>query len=80
MQGCVYGGYKYYVEVSPTIIKIQGVKNGNLATPVNNTLVCHTSFLAADTQLCVLICTTNILCVANTSYMYVCMHAPNIYS
>ena len=78
MQGCVYGGYKYVnlIEVSPTIIKIQGVKNGNLAAPVNNTLVRHTSFMAADTQLCVLICTTNILCVANTSYMYV----PNIYS
>ena len=75
IQGCVDGGHKY-VEVSPTIIKIQGVKHGNLAAPVNNTLVSHTSFLATDTPPCVLICTTNILCLANTSYMYV----PNIYS
>ena len=74
MQGCVYGGHKYVnlIEVSLTVIKIQGVKNGNLAAPVNNTLVHHTCFLATDSQPCVLICTTNILCVANTSYMYVC--------
>ena len=31
------------------------VENGELAVPVNNTLVRHTAFLAADTQPCVLI-------------------------
>ena len=36
------------------VIEIRGVKNGELAVPVNNTLVRHTAFLAADTQLCVL--------------------------
>ena len=30
-------------------IEIRGVENGNLAVPVNNTLVCHMAFLAADT-------------------------------
>ena len=29
--------------------------NGKLVVPVNNTLVRHTAFLAADTQACVLI-------------------------
>ena len=38
------------------VIEIQGVKNGELAVPVNNTLVCHMAFLAADTRPCVLIC------------------------
>ena len=27
---------------------VQEVENGNLAVPVNNTLVCRTSFLATD--------------------------------
>ena len=35
-------------------IEIQGVENGELAVPVNNTPVCHMAFLAADTWLCVL--------------------------
>ena len=30
------------------------VEYGKLAVPVNNTLMCHTTFLAADTRLCVL--------------------------
>ena len=30
-------------------------KNGKLAVPVNSTLVCHMTFLAADTWLCILI-------------------------
>ena len=37
------------------VIEILEVKNGDLVLPVNNILVCHTSFLAADLQLCVLI-------------------------
>ena len=60
------------MQSQPNNYKDTGVKNGNLAAPVNNTFVRHTSFLAADTPPCVLICTTNVLCVANTSYMYVC--------
>ena len=49
-------GIKYVnlIEVSPVVIKIQGVENGELAVPVNNTLIHHTAFLAADTLLCVL--------------------------
>ena len=31
------------------------VKNGDLVVPVNNALVCCASFMAADTQPCVLI-------------------------
>ena len=50
-------GIKYVnlIEIGPVVIEIQGVVNGELAVPVNNTLVCHTAFLAADTRLCVLI-------------------------
>ena len=40
--------YINLVEIGPVVIEIQGVKNGDLAVPVNNILVCHTSFLAAD--------------------------------
>ena len=50
-------GIKYVnlIEIGPVVIEIQGVENGELAVPVNNTLVRHTAFLAADTQPCVLI-------------------------
>ena len=34
--------------------EMQGVENDDLAVPVNKTFVHHTSFLAADTQPCVL--------------------------
>ena len=41
-------GIKYVnlIEIVPVIIEIQGVENSDLVVPVNNTLVCHTSFLA----------------------------------
>ena len=42
------------IEIGPIVIEIWGVENGDLAVPVNNTLVCHTSFLATNTQPCVL--------------------------
>ena len=43
-------------EISPVVIEMQGVENGDLVVPVNNTLVCCTSFLQATaTQPCVLI-------------------------
>ena len=50
-------GIKYAncIEIGLVVIEIQGAENGMLAVPVNNTLVCHTAFLAADTQPCVLI-------------------------
>ena len=50
-------GIKYVnlIEICPVIIEIQGVENGELAVPVNNTLMRHTAFLAADTRPCVLI-------------------------
>ena len=50
-------GIKYVnlIEIGLVVIEIRGVKNGELAVPVNNTLVRHTAFLAADTRLCVLI-------------------------
>ena len=35
--------------------RIWEVENGKLVVPVNNTLVCHMDFLAANTWLCVLI-------------------------
>ena len=41
-------GIKYVnlIEIGPVVIEIQGVENGDLVVPVNNTLVRHTSFLA----------------------------------
>ena len=37
------------IEIGPVVIEIRGVENGELAAPVNNTLVRHTAFLVADT-------------------------------
>ena len=50
-------GIKYVnmIEISPVVIEIQGIENGELAVPVNNTLVHHMAFLAADTRPCILI-------------------------
>ena len=47
--------YVNLIEIGPVVIEIRVVENGKLAVPVNNTLVYHTAFLAADTQPCVLI-------------------------
>ena len=52
-------GRKYInlVEIGLVVLEIQKAEFGNFAVPVNNTLVCRTSFfvfLAADTLLCVL--------------------------
>ena len=47
--------YVNFIEISPVVIEIRGVENDELAVPVNNTLVHHTGFLAADTRPCVLI-------------------------
>ena len=49
-------GIKYVnlIEISPVVIEILGVEYGELVVPVNNTLVNHTAFLAADTRPCVL--------------------------
>ena len=60
-------GIKYVnlIEIGPVVIEIQGVENGELAVPVNNTLVSPTAFLAADTRLCVLI-----LHISETMYQY----------
>ena len=54
-------GIKYVnlIEIDPVVIEIQGVENGKLAIPVNNTLVSHTAFLATDTRPCVLIIGTS---------------------
>ena len=38
------------IEISPVGIEIWGVEYGYLVVVVNNTLMCHTSFLAADTR------------------------------
>ena len=47
-------GIKYVnlIEISPVVIEIRGAENDELAVPVNNTLVGHTAFLAADTTVC----------------------------
>ena len=40
-------GIKYVnlIEIGPAVTEIQGVENGELAVPVNNTLVCSHGFL-----------------------------------
>ena len=50
-------GIKYLnlIEIGPVVIEKRGAENGELAVPVNNTLVSHMAFLAADTRPCVLI-------------------------
>ena len=50
-------GIKYVnlIEIGLMVIEIPVAENGELAVPVNNTLVSHTAFLAADTRSCVLI-------------------------
>ena len=50
-------GIKYVnlIEIGSVGIEIRGVENGELAVPVNNTLVHHLAFLAADTRPCALI-------------------------
>ena len=47
--------YVNFIENGPVVIEIQGVENSDFVVLVNNTLVCRTTFLAADTQPCVLI-------------------------
>ena len=39
-------------EIGPVVIELWGVENGELAVHVNNTLVRHTAFLAADMTVC----------------------------
>ena len=69
-------GIKYVslIEIGPVVIEIRGAENGELAVPVNNTLVSHTAFMAADTQPCVLILLINqiCLCVAQATTSFKC--------
>ena len=60
-------GIKYVnlIEIGPVVIEIRGAENGELAVPVNNTLVSHTAFLAADTRPCVL----NNTLVSHTAFL-----------
>ena len=41
--------YVNLIEIDPVVTEIRGVENGELVVPVNNLLVRHTAFLAADT-------------------------------
>ena len=52
------------IEIGPVFMEIRGVENGYLVVPVNNTLVCHTSFLGADTRPCVLMIIQGIIYAA----------------
>ena len=56
--GHIYGGIKYVnlIEIGLVVIEVQAVENSDsdLVVVGNNTLVCHTYFLATDTQPCVL--------------------------
>ena len=59
-------GIKYVnlIEIGTVVMEIRQGEYGYLAVPVNNPLVCHTSFLAADTRLCVLIWLSHLLNVS----------------
>ena len=63
-------GIKYVnlIEIGSVVIEIRGAENGELAVPVNNTLVSHTAFLAADTRPCVLILYYNIIIASICSF------------
>ena len=52
MYGCICGGHKIckLIEIIQVVIEIQGAENSQLGVPLNNTLVCRTAFLAADTR------------------------------
>ena len=52
MEGIIYVNL---IEIGPVVVEIRGTENGELAVLVNNTLVSHMAFLAADTRPCVLI-------------------------
>ena len=41
--------YVNLIEIGTVVIEIRGAENGELAVPVNNTLVRHTAFLSTDT-------------------------------
>ena len=64
MLSCIYVGHKIceFDRNRPVVIEIRGVENGELAVAVNNTLVCHTAFLAADTRPCVLMYELTYMC------------------
>ena len=68
-------GIKYVnlIEIGPVVIEIRGVENGELAVPVNNTLVSHTAFSAAETRPCVLMAIQgliNMYIVTTGTYVY----------
>ena len=46
--------YVNLIEIGSVITEIRGAENSELAVPVNNTLMRHIAFLAADTPPCVL--------------------------
>ena len=66
-------GIKYVnlIEIGPVVIEIRGAENGELAVPVNNTLVSHTAFLAADTRPCVLIAIYSYAITTHSNYSYI---------
>ena len=68
-KGMYTKGIKYanLIEIDLVVIEIWGIENDDLAVPVNKTLVCRMSFLAADTRLCVLIYPQTMLFTSETS-------------
>ena len=61
--------YMNFIKIGVLVIEIRGLENGELAVPVNNTLVRHKAFLAADTQPCVLIYTSASIKLATNSVL-----------
>ena len=60
MLGSVYEFIKYInlIEISPVLIVIRGVENGNVTVAVNDRLLYNASFLATETRPCVLMKTS----------------------
>ena len=55
------------------IIEIRGVENSELAFPVNNTLVRHAAFLAAETRPCVLMMYNYMSLIISAAKHFYCM-------
>ena len=43
--------YVNLIEIGPVVVEVQGVENGDLVVPINDTIVCRTSFLATAVYL-----------------------------
>ena len=67
--------YVNLIAIGPVVIEIREVENGELVVPVNNTLVCHMAFLAADTRSYILIRCYWLVIASNWLENFTCINA-----